>query len=179
MSSTWDYWINEPIYFDQGVSNILKRKHAMYFFCRDGLVPLLSNAGYTFFESDTKLTKQLLRLCFELSRGSKVIPTYQTWPYYIEQYDLYCHTFDTECWSIFWKKWGVLQDFEEGAYGHSLQFILPEFVWSWLNLDASPKAIRLEKELDEIEDYEELSKGRDDPYLQETSTRDYQDRHWH
>ena len=179
MDSRWSYWINEPIFMDGGVMNIVKRKHAMYIFCKEGLIPMLKSSGYTFAMNDSLLVKQILQLCFALSKGHTVLPKEQQCAYMEEQYDYYNYLFSTQRWEKFWKRWGNMQDFQEGHYGYYLRYTFSDFVWSWLNIDASSTAIALEQELDAQHDYDEFTKGKDDPYLQETSTRDYQDRHWH
>jgi len=179
MESKWKYWVNERVFLDKGVSNIVKRKHALYFFCRDGLVPFLQSVGYTFGESDAKITRKLLLLLFHLQENSPIVPYEQPCEFYEEQYALYCHTIDSRDWELFWKRWEGLQDIDDPNIGYKYKAILPEFVWSWLDLENSKPAYELQRELLDIYYEEEASKGRDDPYLQETQSRDYQDRHWH
>ncbi len=179
METAWLYWINETIFLDKGVTNAMKRKHAYYVFCKEGLVPFLESHGYIIEGSDQKFTAKLLRLLFHMWKGYHVKAISQDCDFEEDQFDLYCHTMDSASWERFWSSWEGFQDFEEGAFGHEFRTMLPTFAWSWLNLYASPKANALHKELEEIVREEEAAKGRDDPYLQETHARDYQDRHWH
>jgi hypothetical protein len=179
MESAWLYWINESIFLDKGVTNIMKRKHAYSFFCKNGLVPFLKSHGYIFEGSTTELTTKLLRLLFHSWKGYHVQAISQNCDFEEEQYELYCHKVDSQQWDRFWKSWEGFQDFESGAFGYPFQMSLPTFCWSWLNLYISPAAESLHRELEEILREEEAAKGRDDPYLQETHMRDYQDRHWH
>jgi hypothetical protein len=59
-----------------------------------------------------------------------------------------------------------------------LRSLLFEFLWSWLDFETSPAIQDLLQELEDTEYFDEGSKGKDDPYLQESSKRDYHDRHW-
>jgi hypothetical protein len=179
MDTEWNYWINEPIYVDKGVTYIVKRKHAYYLFCRDGLRKFLESYGYFFDNNCKTITVNLLRLMFHIWKGHRVEPICPERDFEEDQFDLYCHTLDFSEWEIFWKSWEGFQDFEPGTFGHEIQTMLPTFVWTWLDLDNSPATYALHKELTELMQEEEAAKGRDDPYLQETHTRDYQDRHWH
>lgn len=177
--SHWGYWINEPVYLDTGVFNVEKRKHALTLFCKEGLLPFLKRAGYTLRLHEREVITNLLQMLYALHKGKRIEPVCLDVEYAKEQYDMYCYVLGYEEWEQLWKAWGSFQDFAEGGIGHSLRFTLPEFVWTWLNLETSPTAIQLYKEIEEEEYEDELAKGKDDPYLQDTSKRDYQDRHWH
>jgi hypothetical protein len=178
MEDTWNYWINEPIYMDDGVTNILKRKQAIYFFCTEGLIPFIESAGFRMIYDQKELTRVLLRLLYMLSVGNKVKPIRLCERPREELYEYYCHWLDTRDWEGFWSKWGCLQDFQPDRFGYCLRTTLSEFVWTWLDLDYSPGFEELLKELEAADYFEEGTKGKDDPYLQETSKRDYSDRHW-
>lgn len=176
--NSWGFWINEPIFTDEGVYTILKRKQAIHLFCYEGLIPFVEAAGYKFYLNDKELFIAMLRLLYKLQQGAKVQPLLVDIPYFEEQYGYFHHKLDTEAWTHFWNKWGSLQDFEKDRYAYCMQYELAEFVWSWIDFDRSPSAQRLHEELEYDEYQEEVAKGKDDPYLQETSKRDYQDRHW-
>lgn len=178
MESRWRYWINEPVFTDSGTTHITKRKHAMYWFCKEGLIPFVERAGYKFRFSAVELTNVLLHLLFAISQGKRVVPSPFVVEFYEDQYDFYSYTMDTHCWEIFWTKFEGLQDFQEENYAFKVRYELREFVWTWLDIDNSQKAQSLYKQLYEQEEYEESSKGKDDIYLQENLKRDYQDRHW-
>ena len=179
MESQWKYWVNEPIFLDAGISNILKRKQAYYLFCKEGLIPLFEDAGYRFSESPSYVTKKLLRLMFTVWKGLRVQPYRQECDFEEEQTTTFYYELDGEVWTSFWKQWQGFQDFDTDRFAYSFRYQLPAFLWSWVDVYNSPRAIQLEKELQDIVTEEEISKGRDDPYLQETHQRDYQDRHWH
>jgi hypothetical protein len=172
------YWLNEPIYTDSGVYCIQKRKYAIHSFCVNGLIPLLESHGYKFRFSDIELTRTLITLLFKLYEGHTVKPFMIDIDNQQEQYDTFCYTLDADSWDDFWRRWGTIQDFEEDRYAHKLVYELSGFVWTWLDFDHSPTIVKLYKQLEEMDAMEEGSKGREDPYLQETSKRDYQDRHW-
>lgn len=178
MDKTWGYWLNEPIFMDKGVINICKRKHALYKFCTDGILPFLESNGYYTFKNDTELYACILRVLFALYQGKKVIPHKVDYPHGEDHYSMFLHRLDTDSWTSFWSKWGALQDFEVDAYGEKLKTILPDLLWSWIDFYNSKTIKILEKELIEYDEQDEFSRGKDDPYLQETSKRDYQDRHW-
>ncbi len=173
----WGYWLNEPIYTDKGVMNIQKRKHVLYDFCKRGLLPFLESAGYYSFKTNDELYKTLLNVLFTLYRGKTVLPHQVDFPHGEDHYNMYMYHLDTQAWDRFWLRWSDLQDFEEGAYGEKLRWILPDLLWSWMDFDNSSAIQTLERELIELESQEE-TKGKDDPYLQENSRRDYHDRHW-
>lgn len=178
MKTNWDYWINEPIYTDKGTINIVKRKQAIASFCVDGLLPFLENAGYRIYYKDTELIHIVLSLLFAVYQEKTVKPIRVPCDYYNEQYELYSYKLDTLSWEEFWNRWGDIEDFEEDSFAFKLRAIFPLFIWSWLDLDNSPTAIELWKEIEEQEYHDDVSKGKDDPYLQDTLKRDYQDRHW-
>lgn len=178
MDYMWNYWINEPIYLDDGVTNILKRKHAIYVFCDEGIFPLLESFGFRMIYDRKEMTRILLRLLYTISIGKGVKPARLYERPKEELYEYYCHCLDTREWEEFWYKWGSLQDFQSGRFGYCLRATLSEFIWTWIDIEYSPRFEKLLKELEEEEYYEEGAKGKDDPYLQETSKRDYSDRHW-
>lgn len=174
----WGYWLNEPIYTDKGAMNILKRKEALYLFCKEGILPLLESTGYSSNKSNDELFVTILRVLFTLYRGKTVLPHEVDFPHGEEHYSTYVYLLDTQAWDNFWLKWVNLEDFEQHAYGYRLRWLLPDLLWSWMDFDNSKTIQTLEQELLEIEAQDESSKGKDDPYLQENSRRDYQDRHW-
>ena len=178
MDKTWGYWLNEPIFTDKGVINILKRKHALYRFCMEGILPFLESKGYFVIKNDTEFYKCILQVLFTLYQGKKVIPYKVDYSHSEDHYNMFIHTIDTSVWSSFWSRWDEIQDFERDAYGAKLKTLLPALVWSWIDFDNSKTIRILERELIEYDEQDEFSKGKDDPYLQETSRRDYQDRHW-
>lgn len=173
----WAFWINQPIFIDRGIQ-YEKRKHAIYRFCCDGLIPLIESVGYRFEYKDSKFFHAFLSMLHLLSKGHSIRPVTVEIPHEEEQHSEFHYRLDTDVWQEFWKKWGCIEDFDEHGYGHRLQYELAEFVWSWLDFENSPAVESLYLELKEDDSYEEGPKGKDDPYLQETSKRDYQDRHW-
>ncbi len=174
----WGYWLNEPIFLDRGVYNYAKRKHAVYRFCVEGLIPFVKSAGYELEFNEAEMCRTMLRLLFKLSQGKKVRPITVECDAQEEQLAHYYYRLDTDAWFSFWSKWGTIQDFDVDGYAHCLQYEMAEYIWSWLDFERSPAIQRVYQELDDEETYDEVSKGKDDPYLQETSKRDYQDRHW-
>ena len=178
-SSEWSYWINEPVFLDKGVTNIVKRKEAIYHFVSEGLFPLLQKAGYALYYSKTETTSILLKLLFTIRQGKKVQPLARNDGISEEHLEYFEFVLGWEEWTDFWLIWGTLQDFDIGGCGHEFRMRLPLFLWSWLSLEISPAAIKLQEQLDEAETMEDFPKGKEDIYLQENSKRDYTDKHWH
>lgn len=179
MSLPWDYWINQPIYLDDGVYNILKRKEAIHIFCYEGLFPLIYKAGYSFRHDDKIIFHLLLTALYDIYLQNPLRIRCQRSDYLEEQYTEFEDILDTQVWMNFWKKWGRLEDFQEYRYGRKFFYTLPTLVWSWIDIDMSPRARRLQEDIEIMEAHEEATKGKDDPYLAETAKHDYQDRHWH
>jgi hypothetical protein len=178
MYSSWEYWINEPVFLDKGISNILKRKQAVSIFVKEGLLPLLESNGYKLILNEARLTKTLLQMLFALYKGEKIKPHLLDGNLPEEHLHYFEYRLDSSVWDSFWTQWGSFQDFEEGRCGESLRWTLPSFVWSWIDFESSTAIYQIQKEIEEEIYQEEGSKGKEDPYLQETSKRDYQDRHW-
>jgi len=177
MVTSWDYWINEPVFLDKGVMNIVKRKQAIYCFVKEGLIPLLESKGYRLLLNEAHLTKTLLHMLFALYKGKEIQPRLLDIDISEEHYSYFAYLLDSSVWDSFWKQWGSLQDFDEGGCGETLRVTLSTFVWSWIHFENSPTILRFQEELNDEEYHEEGSKGKDDPYLQETLKRDYLDRH--
>lgn len=180
MTSYWYTWIQEPIWLEDSPYSAVPRHKAIETFCSKGLLPMIHNEGYRLRLSQQELQRLLLRCLYALYQGKHVLPKNLQKGFSHEQ-DHYFHfmfKLDTQMWLQFWETWGSLQDFEEHAYAYNFRFQLPELLWSWIDLDQSPAAIHLEEELQEEDWQAEVAKGKEDPYLQDTSKRDYQDRHW-
>ncbi len=177
--ASWYAWTHEPIWMDEGSSLIL-RKDAIALLCRKGLLPLIHSHGYALELSEDELIRVLLRCLFAVFQGKRVYPknTHKDAPHRQEHYFHFMFKLDTILWLAFWETWGTLQDFQESSYGYNVRFQLPELIWSWVDLNQSPAAIDLEEQLQDEDAFAEASKGREDPYLQETARRDFQDRHW-
>jgi hypothetical protein len=168
----WFHWCNEQISKDGGVYSILSRKQAIWDFCFEGLQPFLRYHGYDIGMPDKDFHLAMLRLLFALYNGKRVVAKGSLYTD-TEHHYTYCHRIDTQAWQDFWKGWEELDDFQ--GYAYSVQYILPEILWTWIAVERSAPFEAIEKELDDIE---EEAKGKDDPYLQESSKRDYNDRHW-
>lgn len=173
----WGYWINEPIFTDKGCA-YAKRKHILYSFCMDGLIPFVEKAGYKFLYRDTELYKIFLTSLYYIHQGKRVRPNRILCDAHEEQYATFHQRLDSDAWMKFWNTWGCIQDFDTEGYAHRMQFDLAEFVWSWLDFDISRAVRQLYEELEQDDYLDEMHRGKEDPYLQETSKRDYQDRHW-
>ncbi len=180
----WEQWVRKPIFADSGVYNIASRYSVIRDFVEKGLIPFARKKGYIFFDKPEKVTLSLLRYLFAVYTGETVAfrdPHKDIYKDHIYEFE---HRFDSLEIEEFWEKWKEIQDFQEGSYGHILQFTLPQFLWASLNIEDSPITIEIEKILDEVCEMEEQewrreSKGKDDPYLHDSSKVNYEDRHWH
>ena len=177
----WESWVRKPIYGDDGVYNVGPRYAVLEHFVKRGLFPFVKSKGFRLRGDEPKVLKSFLRYLFEVFLGSKVRFTN---PYpnclrdHKEEFD---HRFDSLELEVFWDRWGSIQDFQEDAYAFQVRYTLPLFLWAWIDLENSPICIKIESILDEVEEYEATRepRGKDDPYLQETSKANYEDRHWH
>jgi hypothetical protein len=177
MTSYWYTWIQEPIWLEDSPWS---RQEAIAFFCSNGLLPMIEKEGYRLCISEQELTRLVLKCLYAVYQGKRVVPKdlHKGTSHERDHYFHFMFKVDTQRWLQFWDTWGSLQDFQEQAYAYNVRFQLPELIWSWIDLEHSPAAIFLEEELQEEDWQAEVAKGKEDPYLQDTSRRDYQDRHW-
>jgi hypothetical protein len=173
----WGYWINEPIFINKGMG-YAKRKHILYSFCIDGLIPFVESAGYKLRYSNTEMYKIVLTALYHMSNGRRVKPNRNECDSFDEQIAIFYQSLDTDAWTKFWTKWGTIQDFDTEGYAHSFQFDIANYIWSWLDFENSRTIQKVYEDIEKDEYLDDGSKGKEDPYLQETSRRDYQDRHW-
>ena len=181
MSTLWLSWIHEPIELSQASCFVRRRKDVIYSLCTDGILPMLTEAGYRLPFGATELTLRLLQSLFVLSKGNQIraYPRPEEEMNQEEQYIEYCSRLDTQTWLEFWDVWGASKDFQEDQKTSRLRFLLPDLLWSWMDVERSPSAIALETLIEEWDAQDEAAKGKDDPYLAETARRDYLDKHWH
>lgn len=180
----WEQWVRKPIFATGGVYNINSRYNVIRDFVEEGIFPFVKRKGYIFFDSPEKVTISLLRYLFAIYNGEKVLfkdPHEGIYKDHIYEFE---HRFDSMEMEEFWEKWKDIEDFQEGHYGFQLQYMLPLFLWPSLNIQNSPITINMEAIFDEVAAMEEQewrkeSKGKDDPYLHDTSKVNYDDRHWH
>ncbi len=180
----WEKWTRETIFADDGVYNYGPRHLVIRDFVQRGLMPFVRNKGYSFSNNSEKVTKSLLRYLFALYLDEKVIFKNPHKEDYDDHFDEFEHVFDFVEMEPFWDRWGSIQDFGQDRYAYKFQATLPYFVWAHLNLQNSPRYIKLEKQFDEVEEMEKELRQRDpkhkeDPYLVDTAKPNYEDHHWH
>lgn len=180
MNRHWTLWCRVPIYTTQSGICQLRRSEAVTWLCSEGLLPLLQKAGYTLRLSQDQLQATLLRVLYTLDSGNHVVPlpTHEDHPYGVEHEQEYRQQLDTQAWIAFWETWGEIEFLAPDLLSR-FHLLLPTLLWSWVDLERSPQAEIVDQEIEEQEYQEELSKGKEDPYLLDTSRREYQDRHWH
>lgn len=177
----WEKWVRKPIFTDSGVYNIAPRHMVMRHFIERGVIPLVRAKGFSLQYDGKKLTVKYLQYLFALYLGDKVLFKRAASPK--EYFDEFEYHLDTGMMIDFWNKWGCIEDFEEGGYANEARYTLTAFLWSVLDFESSPKFIWLNKilnELDEMEREKERKeqKGKEDPYLRESSRYTYEDKHW-
>ena len=181
----WDTWVRKPIFADSGVYNIAPRHVIIRNFVAHGLFPFVKAKGYVFGKDIQGVTNSLLRYLFALSEGKKVLFKNPHKDFIQDHRIEFDHLFDSIEMEQFWEKWQDIEDFQESRFGNCLQYTLPLFIWAAIDLEHSSRFDLVERALDEIEEWEESqfgkkdSKGKDDPYLYDTSRINYEDRHWH
>jgi hypothetical protein len=180
----WETWTRKVIYADRGVYNIAPRHLVIRNFVQKGLIPFVRSKGYIFSGDATRITNSLLRYLFALYIGDTVQFKNPHKNVYKDYFDEFEHKFDTLEMEPFWDKWDCIEDFQEGQFGEPFKYTFPYFVWASLDLQGSPAFKKLEALFQEIDEMEEAqqrkeAKGKDDPYLHDSSKVNYEDRHWH
>jgi hypothetical protein len=168
------------IYADRGVYNIAPRHLVIRNFVQKGLMPFVRSKGYVFQGDATRVSNSLLRYLFAVYLDDKVLFKNPHKHQFEDHFDEFEHRFDTLEMEPFWERWDCIEDFQRGNFGERVKYTLPYFIWASLDLEGSPAYKKLEAifaELDEIERKE--TKGKEDPYLHDTSKVNYEDRHWH
>ena len=169
----WEAWLLQPISMDGTISTIVQRQIAIREFCYQGLYPFIRSKGYTFHINKEILTAKVLRLMYFAYRKKKVYAEDYNAEWDPEHKLMYWHAIDTDKWNGLWETWGNIDDFnDETGYAYRFRFSLPEYVWNWIDLEKSPRAIKLEKDLcdpEGLEPHVELrgQKEKEDPYLQD------------
>ena len=178
----WETWVRETIFADDGVYNYSSRHAVMFDFIQKGVMPYVKRKGYVFKTDAKDITLSFLRYLFALHLGEKVIfldPHKNEDKLHFEEFE---HKFDTMEMEAFWERWGTIEDFHH--YAKKVIYLLPFFIWAQIHLQYSPAYTKLERLLDEVDDMENTkrtkeSKGKEDPYLHDSSRPNYEDRHWH
>lgn len=169
----WGRFLNEAIYLDKGIYNILPRHEAISIFVNEGIYPFVENNGYTWKLTEKQMTNTILNILFQMKLGNMIdIPNLQK-GFTMEHYDRFLQTLDSEVLENFWYRWGELEDFEEDGYAYRFRFLLQNLIWNSLYLEHSRVIQEFEEEIKEQRAFEEalrrgtVSKGKEDPYLQD------------
>jgi len=166
----WEQFLLKNISADGTISAIDQRQLVIRNFCTYGLYPFLRKKGYAWRFDANELTGKILRLLHFAYRGQKVYVEDANASFDPEHKLLYWHALDTDYWETFWDTWGSIEDFAEDGFAYQLRFSLPHYVWNWIDLDRSPRAIKLERDLHDPDGdmhAEGRHKEKDDPYLQD------------
>ena len=169
----WQAWLLQPISMDGTISTIIQRQLAIQSFCYQGLYPFIRSKGYAFHISKEILTAKVLRLMYYAYQKKKVYTEDYNAEWDPEHKLMYWHAIDTDKWDELWSVWCNIDDFhDETGFAYGLRFSLPSYVWNWIDLEKSPRAIKLEKDLSDPEGLESHvetrgQKEKEDPYLQD------------
>lgn len=182
--SKWKQFLHESIYLDNGVVNIVPRHKAIEIFVKECLYPLVKERGYAWKHIEPKVISMMLHVMFMMWLGRKVdFPNLQR-GYSIDHYETFIDSIETETWEKIWRQWGCLEDFSEDGYAYRFRYSLQNFLWNCLDLANSTMTQELQEEIDEREIFHDslrngpdASKGKEDPYLHDTSNK-YEDRKW-
>ena len=177
----WETWVRTPIYADNGVYNIGTRYEVLSNFVEMGLIPFVKRKGYKFFENENRVTICFLHYLFALWCGETVKFYNPHKELYNDHWLEFEHRFDSVELEALWERWGCIQDFMPDRYAYCVQYTLPSFLWANLDIENSPITLKIEQIMEEVVEMEEAqyrleSKGKDDPYLHESSR--YEDKHW-
>jgi hypothetical protein len=170
---SWTSWLLEEISLDGTISNILPRQTVIQKFCLNGLYPFIVSKGYVWRIEKDVLIAKVLRLMYFAYRKKRIFVEDYNYDWNPEHKQIYWSAVDTDAWDTLWTTWGMMEDFDEQTgFAYRLRFSLPNYVWNWLDLEKSPRAIKLEKDLydpDTQDVYSELrgQKAKEDPYLQD------------
>jgi hypothetical protein len=181
----WETWTRKTIYADRGVYNIAPRHLVIRNFVQNGLIPFVRRKGYFFQGNVSSITNSLLRYLFALYVGDTVKFKTPHCNVYEEHFEEFEHRFDFTEMEPFWEQWECIEDFETGNFGEKAKYTLTYFIWASLDLRGSPAYKKLEAIFKEIEESEmtpaerKEAKGKEDPYLHDSSKINYEDRHWH
>ena len=170
----WNRFLREEIHLDSGAYNMLPRHEAIRYFVEEGLEPYIQDKGYIWYKDTHGITQTILTMMFEMWQGKTIeIPNLQK-KYSYEHYERFVVLLDADQWDFFWQKWGCIDDFSEHGYAYRLRFILQNFVWNAIDLENSTVTEQVNKEIAEAETTQDIikrggdiSKGKDDPYLQD------------
>lgn len=179
----WNRFLKESVYCNEGVYHVQSRAKAIRTFVIGGLYPWIQKKGYVWSLSEDKITQGILHILFAMKRGLHVtIPNRQPKSQF-EFYDQFLYICDTDNWDQLWKFWGRMEDFTESGYAYRFRFLLQNYVWNHIDIENSPVAKHIEEEIAAREEFEEqrkrgeISKGKDDPYLQDMLQNSVRDKH--
>lgn len=167
LDSAFKKWLEEPVYTSYGIHQT-PRKYAFLMFCED-LRTFLKQEGYVFYAKDSEMAIDLARYIFRMQRnllaGHKINSNPDHTP---EDFDMYCHLYDTRRWEWFLDAWKDMDDFSRNSNAVKIMSILPLFAWQFVDISASgPTRIVDEMNEESDSDGEERPRVRKDrdPYL--------------
>lgn len=175
MSNEYYTWLQQPIDW-KGVG-IVPRCAAIRAFVAKGLRPFLAQLGYKISISDELLQSRIASGLFD-NQGTSHIQSNWSYgkemgPHSQEEVYHYSHVVDSAAWDTFWFEWGSWADVsleDGGERGQDRRYDIEAFIWSQIDLDASPqtKIIMDFLRFDEFSVAQEAAR-REDTYLREAA----------
>lgn len=162
--AAWRRWLEVEVEWDN--LEMVKRKELIYHFVVDGLIPFVSEHGYSFgcplFEIVRAVSKVLYHSC---SYHRTINENYRQ-----EDLDHYYYILDDEKWDTLWSTWGRWSDINDEKV--KLRELIRICAWSLIDLEKSAQTRTVDEQLglydeNEEEGTREKKKIVSDPYLQD------------
>ena len=172
LNTKFSKWLEEDVYISKGLE-YAPRKYAMYWFIQD-LREFVKSEGYVFRIDQTDMAhawaRYIFRVQYGLMKGKKLQanPDDTT-----EDYDWFCHNFDSVAIEPFVDTWKHADDYIVNRDSELALFNVFQFAWYYINIKAS-SATRKVDEMYDGNDSDEDGKPRGrstrngkprDPYL--------------
>ncbi len=176
-SVTWSSWLEEPVCWSGGER--VSRATALRLFVEEGLIPFLKGNGYRVAPS-VKLLRSRIATGLWINRGRSCLDSNWAFGHELQrgwrQEDLYRfeEVLDDDAWDSFWAAWACWSDIDDSSErGQDRRIDIREYVWSQLDLRASPQTAFVNEILGTTEDSEDGwragagSGAGEDTYLRE------------
>jgi len=172
------HWLDEEIYTGFGCEKI-PRKEIITIFVRRGLYPFIENHGWRWAISPNDLKNHIANGLYK-NRGKSSSESNWLFPSVNTQYDdeylaRFNYTVGCEAWDEFWSEWGLWNDIDSFTdFGLHRRLDIQQYVWSQINIDASPESRIVDELLFDDEEMNQMpsyttKRESDDIYLHESA----------
>lgn len=169
---TWKEWLYETVSWGM---DCMPRYKAIHHFVVKGLMPFIQSNGYVLACSPRALQSRIATGLYN-NRGKSCVES--NWRIALENTDYvehdegqYWHVLSPEKWEAFWGRWGGWTDVHrDGWRGEDRRVDIAHYVWTQINLEASPQTRVVNESMGWYEEYgEDAGGGREDVYLREAA----------